>query len=78
EIRKSLHLRLGLPLDRPLLRIASAMTIAKEGASGNTLRKGTSLLKDVHVGIPSSGGKYLTKPREFCGSIRLSVEFSYG
>ncbi|GJW04861.1 probable Ufm1-specific protease isoform X2 [Tanacetum coccineum] len=55
EIRKSLHLRLGLPLDRPLLRIASAMTIAKEGASGNTLRKGTSLLKDVHIGIPSSG-----------------------
>ncbi|KAJ9567795.1 hypothetical protein OSB04_003761 [Centaurea solstitialis] len=57
EIRKALHQRLGLPLDRPLLRIASAMnfSIAKEGASGNVLRKGTPLLKDVHVGIPSSG-----------------------
>ncbi|KAI3686398.1 hypothetical protein L1987_80074 [Smallanthus sonchifolius] len=57
EIRRSLHLRLGLPSDRPVLRIASAMdlSIAKDGASGNTLRKGIPLLKDVHIGIPSSG-----------------------
>lgn len=57
EIRRTLHLRLGLPLDRPLLRIASAMnfSIAKEGANSNILRKGIPLLKDVHIGIPSSG-----------------------
>lgn len=57
EIRRALHMRLGLPLDRPLLRIASAMNFstAKEGASGNILRKGTPSLKDVHIGIPSSG-----------------------
>ncbi|KVH98971.1 Peptidase C78, ubiquitin fold modifier-specific peptidase 1/ 2 [Cynara cardunculus var. scolymus] len=55
---RALHLRLGLPLDRPLLRIASAMnfSIPKEGASGNILRKGIPLLKDVHMGIPNSGG----------------------
>ncbi|XP_076903183.1 putative Ufm1-specific protease isoform X2 [Bidens hawaiensis] len=57
EVRRSLHSRLGLPSDQPLLRIASAMnlSISKDGASGNTLKKGTPLLKDVHVGIPSSG-----------------------
>ncbi|KAL7601803.1 hypothetical protein Lser_V15G21368 [Lactuca serriola] len=57
EIRKCLHMRLGLPLNRPLLRIASAIDFltAKEGANGNIMRKGTPLLKDVHIGIPSSG-----------------------
>nr|XP_043607055.1 probable Ufm1-specific protease [Erigeron canadensis] len=57
EIRRSLHLRLGLPLDRPLLRIASALnlSIAKESASGNTSRNGSPMLKDVHIGIPGSG-----------------------
>lgn len=57
EIRRSLHMRLGLPLDRPLLRIASAIDLltSKEGANGNILRKGIHLLKDVHIGIPSSG-----------------------
>ncbi|KAL8215899.1 hypothetical protein R6Q57_022736 [Mikania cordata] len=45
EIRRSLHLRLGLPSDRPLLRIASAMniSIAKDDASGNTLRKSNQI-----------------------------------
>ncbi|KAI7727432.1 hypothetical protein M8C21_020437 [Ambrosia artemisiifolia] len=57
EIRRSLHLRLGLPSDQPLLRIANAMnfSVAKDSASGNFLKKGIPLLKDVHIGIPSSG-----------------------
>ncbi|KAK2987706.1 hypothetical protein RJ640_030293, partial [Escallonia rubra] len=89
EVRKSLHLRLGLPFDRPLLRIANAinLSLTKSGATRNSTRKGnhsvsfelyfvqpmsvygcltalltycmvisgSSLLKDVHLGIPSSG-----------------------
>ncbi|CAN1136560.1 Probable Ufm1-specific protease [Linum perenne] len=57
EVRKSLHWRLGLPVDRPLLRIANALNFSsvKDNAAKNFGRKGTSLLKDVHVGIPVSG-----------------------
>nr|XP_004299176.2 PREDICTED: probable Ufm1-specific protease isoform X2 [Fragaria vesca subsp. vesca] len=53
EVRKSLHVRLGLPCDRPLLRIASALDFS--GLRNDPIRKGTTLLKDVHIGIPSSG-----------------------
>ncbi|KAM5571827.1 putative Ufm1-specific protease [Rosa sericea] len=53
EVRKSLHLRLGLPCDRPLLRIANALDFS--GIRSDPTRKGTTLLKDVHIGIPSSG-----------------------
>lgn len=28
EVRKSLHLRLGLPFDRPLLRVANALNLS--------------------------------------------------
>ncbi|XP_073013802.1 probable Ufm1-specific protease isoform X1 [Typha latifolia] len=56
EIRKSLHLRLGLPLDRPLLRIANALSFSIRGSrEGNLTKDGSSLLRDVHTGIPSSG-----------------------
>nr|GMD05844.1 probable Ufm1-specific protease [Ipomoea batatas] len=56
EVRRSLHLRLGLPFDRPLLRIANAINlVATKDAKRNTTRRGPSLLKDVHIGIPSSG-----------------------
>ncbi|EEF51875.1 probable Ufm1-specific protease [Ricinus communis] len=57
EVRRSLHLRLGLPFDRPLLRVANALdfSTAKDSSGGNSRRKGLSLLKDVHLGIPSSG-----------------------
>ncbi|XP_031283525.1 probable Ufm1-specific protease [Pistacia vera] len=57
DVRKSLHLRLGLPFDRPLMRIANALDLSntKDGSRSNSLRKGSSLLKDVHIGIPSSG-----------------------
>ncbi|XP_057472814.1 probable Ufm1-specific protease [Actinidia eriantha] len=57
EARRSLHLRLGLPFDRPLLRIANAMNLSttKYIARSNSIWKGSPLLKDVHLGIPSSG-----------------------
>ncbi|XP_042499341.1 probable Ufm1-specific protease isoform X1 [Macadamia integrifolia] len=57
EIRRSLHLRLGLPLDRPFLLIANAIKFSiTEGSAGSIpIRKGSALLKDVHSGIPGSG-----------------------
>ncbi|KAF2293237.1 hypothetical protein GH714_040593 [Hevea brasiliensis] len=57
EVRRSLHLRLGLPFDRPLLRVANALDFStlKDNSGSNSRRKGLSLLKDVHIGIPSSG-----------------------
>ncbi|CAL1405291.1 unnamed protein product [Linum trigynum] len=57
DIRKSLHLRLGLPVDRPLLRIANALNLSslKDNPARNYGRKGTSMLKDVHIGINTSG-----------------------
>ncbi|XP_065874072.1 probable Ufm1-specific protease [Euphorbia lathyris] len=57
EIRRSLHMRLGLPFDRPLLRVANALdfSLTKDISGSNLRRKGNSLLKDVHIGIPNSG-----------------------
>lgn len=56
DARRSLHLRLGLPFDRPLLRIANALDLSRKDRSSDiSTRKGSSLLKDVHIGIPSSG-----------------------
>ncbi|KAJ9163838.1 hypothetical protein P3X46_023466 [Hevea brasiliensis] len=57
EVRRSLHLRLGLPFDRPLLRVANALDFStlNDNSGSNSRRKGLSLLKDVHIGIPSSG-----------------------
>ncbi|KAJ6824772.1 putative Ufm1-specific protease isoform X1 [Iris pallida] len=54
EFRKSLHARLGLPMDRPLLRIANALTFGIKGSTHSNIRS-SSLLKDVHTDIPSSG-----------------------
>ncbi|KAF9624874.1 hypothetical protein IFM89_015428 [Coptis chinensis] len=57
EVRRSLHLRLGLPLDRPLLLVANALNFSThKGVSGNSLmRNASNLLKDVHSEVPSSG-----------------------
>lgn len=56
DVRKSLHSRLGLPFDRPLLRIANTLVPStKDSSNSVSLRKGSVLLKDVHIGIPSSG-----------------------
>ncbi|OIT04818.1 PREDICTED: probable Ufm1-specific protease [Nicotiana attenuata] len=54
ETRRSLHLRLGLPFDRPLLRISNAIDLVGKKNTGSSVKKG-SLLKDVHLGIPCSG-----------------------
>lgn len=55
EVRRSLHTRLGLPTDRPLLRISNALYFTIDGVKSKERQKGPSLLKDVHIGIPSSG-----------------------
>ncbi|GKU93216.1 hypothetical protein SLEP1_g6824 [Rubroshorea leprosula] len=55
DIRKSLHLRLGLPFDRPLLRITNALDFSTTDSSKrNSIQTGSSLVKDVHTTIPSS------------------------
>lgn len=57
EVRRSLHQRLGLPFDRPLLRIANAINFSstKDNTKDKSYLKGSSLLKNVHRDIPSSG-----------------------
>ncbi|KAJ8642787.1 hypothetical protein MRB53_004535 [Persea americana] len=57
ETRRSLHWRLGLPLDRPLLLAANALNLGStKGTRGNnSTRTGFGLLKDVHTEIPGSG-----------------------
>ncbi|KAG5582470.1 hypothetical protein H5410_053097 [Solanum commersonii] len=55
ETRRSLHLRLGLPFDRPLLRISNAIDIVGKKHSSSLVQKGSSFLKGVHLTIPSSG-----------------------
>lgn len=57
EVRRSLHMRLGLPLDRPLLLVSNALKFAtRTSISGSDLaRTASSLLKDVHTEVPSSG-----------------------
>ncbi|GJM87613.1 hypothetical protein PR202_ga03585 [Eleusine coracana subsp. coracana] len=55
-LRRDLHIRLGLPLDRPLLRISNALTFgAMKKKEKNKSRSGSSLLRDVHRELPSSG-----------------------
>ncbi|XP_044432721.1 probable Ufm1-specific protease [Triticum aestivum] len=56
ELRRNLHFRLGLPLDRPLLRTSNALTFgAMERRDRSSSKSGSSLLRDVHKEIPSSG-----------------------
>ncbi|TVU51662.1 hypothetical protein EJB05_03102 [Eragrostis curvula] len=55
-LRRDLHIRLGLPLDRPLLRISNTLTFGgMRKKEKNASRSGSSLLRDVHREIPSSG-----------------------
>jgi hypothetical protein len=49
--RTALHQRLGLPLDRPLLRVANALTTMESTSTS----RGSRRLCDVHVGLPPSG-----------------------
>lgn len=46
ELRKALHLRLGLPFDRPVLRIASALDFS--GRKDNLPQKGKNY-SDAHI-----------------------------
>ncbi|CAN6464361.1 unnamed protein product [Victoria cruziana] len=57
ELRRQLHLRLGLPMDRPLFRVANALAFGVEADSfgDKKLRKDSNRLRDVHSGLPSSG-----------------------
>ncbi|KAK1287760.1 putative Ufm1-specific protease [Acorus calamus] len=55
EIRKSLHSRLGLPLDRPLLLITNSLNFGNKGSNSVENGMGSPLLKNVHTDIPSSG-----------------------
>ncbi|KAF3628394.1 putative Ufm1-specific protease [Capsicum annuum] len=55
ETRRSLHLRLGLPFDRPILRISNAIDLVGKKNSSSLVQKGSSFLKNVHLTIPSSG-----------------------
>ncbi|MCD9641224.1 hypothetical protein HAX54_027294 [Datura stramonium] len=55
ETRRSLHLRLGLPFDRPLLRISNAIDLVGKKNSSSLVQKGSSFLKNVHLAIPNSG-----------------------
>ncbi|KAG0450047.1 hypothetical protein HPP92_026958 [Vanilla planifolia] len=53
EIRRSLHSRLGLPLDRPLLCIANAISLGSK--TKHSKNNGYQYLKNVHTEIPASG-----------------------
>uniref|UniRef100_A0A453S7P4 Ufm1-specific protease n=3 Tax=Triticinae TaxID=1648030 RepID=A0A453S7P4_AEGTS len=55
ELRRNLHFRLGLPLDRPLLRTSNALTFGAMEMRDRSSSKSSSLLRDVHKEIPSSG-----------------------
>ncbi|KAL3692346.1 hypothetical protein R1sor_005997 [Riccia sorocarpa] len=53
EWRKKIHRRLGLTLDRPLLRAANAISFKNADAGART--SGSRRLTDVHVGLVNSG-----------------------
>ncbi|CAI5984453.1 unnamed protein product [Closterium sp. NIES-64] len=63
DMRMTLHHRLGLPLDRPMLRIASSLALATHTAAPDATQASSKGLRlwDVHVGLPrlphSAGSK---------------------
>ncbi|CAI7741080.1 unnamed protein product, partial [Closterium sp. NIES-54] len=63
DMRLTLHHRLGLPLDRPMLRIASSLSLATPPAAPDATQASSKGLRlwDVHVGLPrlphSAGSK---------------------
>lgn len=61
EQRKALHRRLGLPLDRPLLRTANALSpglaLLTADDSAAARLAGAKRLQNVHIGLPPSGSK---------------------
>ncbi|CAI5466871.1 unnamed protein product [Closterium sp. Yama58-4] len=63
DMRMALHHRLGLPLDRPMLHIASSLSLAAPTAAPDATQASAKGLRlwDVHVGLPrlphSAGSK---------------------
>jgi len=56
--RRALHTRLGLPLNRPVLRFTCALRLGpQEGGAltSETPQQQQGRLRDVHVGLPASG-----------------------
>lgn len=49
ETRRSLHLRLGLPFDRPLLRISNAIDLAGKKYSSSLVQKGKASVSYIHM-----------------------------
>lgn len=66
EVRKSLHSRLGLPLDRPLLRIANALNFLTTDGGRSTQKGNSMLLYSPHC----------TRHWSFPFLILLSLTFS--
>ncbi|KAH7404682.1 hypothetical protein KP509_15G037900 [Ceratopteris richardii] len=54
EWRKLLHQRLSLPMDRPLLRRANALSFTQNEFGAQ--KQGTQRLSNVHVNMPTSSG----------------------
>lgn len=52
--RQQLHAQMGLPSDRPLLRVANALVFREPGRA-TAAAANNSRLADVHVGLPPSG-----------------------
>ncbi|CAI5501529.1 unnamed protein product [Closterium sp. Naga37s-1] len=54
DMRMTLHHRLGLPLDRPMLRIASSLSLSAPPAAPDANQASSKGLRlwDVHVGLP--------------------------
>lgn len=49
ETRRSLHLRLGLPFDRPLLRISNAIDVVGKKHSSSLVQKGEMSELYIHM-----------------------------
>lgn len=49
ETRRSLHLRLGLPFDRPLIRISNAIDLVGKKYSSSLVQKGKASVSYIHM-----------------------------
>ncbi|KAK6920598.1 Peptidase C78, ubiquitin fold modifier-specific peptidase 1/ 2 [Dillenia turbinata] len=78
ELRKSLHLRLGLPFHRRLLWIADSLNslLAKGSKNSHSKQKGTTLLKDVHIGILNNGSQWFDMMSYFSVALMFLLSSS--
>lgn len=56
EHRQMLHRRLGLPMDRPLLRIANTLSFLGVHDTPDGKLQGRSRLSNLHINLPTSSG----------------------